>query len=152
MVAFEWPCKRTCIVGFQCSMLLLSCLLPSIQRLLFCSAWLFLLADAAQAAKLFQYPTITEYKSSVCTFICNTQPREPSHARSGNVGTAQAQPAAAEALLQDRNLRLRTLSCMCPSCSVCPGFPFTCALPSIHRLSLPRPDDLRGLFPTLLIL
>ena len=86
--AFKWHCERTCIVGFQCSVLLLYCLLHSMQRLLSCSARLFLLADAEQAAKLFQHHAITKYKFSICSLIYNLEPHQLSYTKSDNLGTA----------------------------------------------------------------
>lgn len=91
MVAFKWCCKRTRIVGFQCILLLLYCLLHSMQRLLSCSAWLFLLADAGQAAKLFQDQAIAEHKSSICSFIYNMQPHQPPCTYSDNARTVHAE-------------------------------------------------------------
>lgn len=82
--------KERALWDFNAVLLLLYCLLHLMQKLLSCSAWLFLLADAEQAAKLFQYQAITKYKSSVCSFIYNMQPHQLPHAQSDNPGTAQA--------------------------------------------------------------
>lgn len=94
MEMFQLPSNSTAKEGalwdFKAVLLLLYCLLHLMQRLLSCSAWLFLLADAEQAAKLFQYQAITEYKSCVCSFIYNMQPHQLPHAQSDNLGTAQA--------------------------------------------------------------
>lgn len=66
LVAFKWHCQRTCIVRFQSTVLLLYGLLRSMQRLLSCSAWLFVLAGAEQARKIFQHQAMTEYEPSIC--------------------------------------------------------------------------------------
>lgn len=136
MVAFKWCCKRTRIVGFQCILLLLYCLLRSMQRLLSCSAWLFLLADAGQATKLFQYQAMAEHKSSICSFIYNMQPHQPPCTYSDNARTAQAEQDSLLKVFWKTETHAAANFPKCDFISACTCRPFPCTSPALTGFPL----------------